>query len=79
MAREFVVTVNLGDGKGLRYMGKEMAILRAKGDAETYDLEAAIKKADQYAHIFPGKAFGVERSADGLSAFRKENNYGEEN
>lgn len=78
MGREFVVTVDLGDGKGLRYMGKEMSILRAKGDAETYDLDTVTRKISLYSRAFPGKAFGMERAEEGLAAFKKENNYQEE-
>jgi hypothetical protein len=73
MPREFVVTVDLGEGQGVRYIGEGMAILRAKADAMTYDLDTAIKKVGQYTVAFPDKAFGMERAADDLETFKKEN------
>ena len=76
MTKEFVVTVDVGDGE-VRYMGQDMAILRAKADAITYDLDTAMRKVSQYSRAFPNKAFGMERAAGELETFKKENAYEE--
>ena len=70
----YILTVQTREG--VRYIGREFSILRAKADAMEYDdVDAALRRQAQLSKIWPDKSFGIEMADGAATTFRKENGY----